>query len=212
MFGVEFVEAALVFSLVLGDAGVAGDQRVDRFGGGTDTGEELVGFDVQVGGVELGAHGLVDQLVDLVPVGEEVVDGVEERCCDLLVTDVRRGAWDAACVFVVAPPDAFLVFRACMPGFRPVPGAALPAPDLARERPLPGCGAPARGGGSQFCLDEVPHGWGDDRLMVAGDVVLGYFAFVLDQLLGEEVGDVGLLQQRVTFVFLVGEDAAHLAG
>ena len=59
---------------------------------------------------------------------------------------------------------------------------------------------------------EIPHGWGDDRLVVAGDVVLGYFAFVLDLLLGEEVGDVGLLQHCVAFVFLVGEDAAHLGG
>lgn len=45
--------------------------------------------------------------------------------------------------------------------------------------------------------------------MVAGDVVLGYFAFVLDLLLGEEVGDVGLLQQGVAFVFFVGEDSSY---
>lgn len=91
-----------------------------------------------------------------------------------------------------------------MPGFRPVPDSTLGAPNLAREYPLPGGGAPPGGGGSQFCLDEVPHSRGDDRLMVAGDVVLGYFAFVLDLFLGKEVDDVGLLQQRVTFVFLVG--------
>ena len=175
-------------------------------------GEELVGFDVQVGGVELGGHSAVDHLVHLVAAGEQVVDGVEERSRDLLVTDVRGRAWGVACVFVVAPPDAFLVLRACMPGFRPVPGAALGAPDFPGEGSLPGCGAPARGGGSQFCLDEVPHGWGDDQLVVAGDVVLGHFAFVLDLLLGEEIRDVGLLQQGVAFVFLVGEDAAHLAG
>ena len=70
MLGVEFVEAALVFSLVLGDADVAGDERVDRFGVGTDLGEELVGFDVQVGGVELGGHSAVDHLVHLVAAGE----------------------------------------------------------------------------------------------------------------------------------------------
>ena len=88
----EFVEAALVFGLVLGDVGIVGDQLVDRLGGSTHAGEELVGFDVQVGVVEFGAHGLVDQLVDLVPVGEEVVDGVEERCRDLLFADVRGRA------------------------------------------------------------------------------------------------------------------------
>ena len=53
----EFVEAALVFGLVLGDAGIAGDQ-----------------------------------LVDLVPADEEVVDGVEERFRDLLFADVRGRA------------------------------------------------------------------------------------------------------------------------
>ena len=88
----EFVEAALVFGLVLGDAGIAGDQLVDRLGGSTHAGEELVGFDVQVGGVEFGAHSLVDQLDDLVPADEEVVDGVEERFRDLLFADVRGRA------------------------------------------------------------------------------------------------------------------------
>lgn len=89
MFAGEFVEAALVFGLVLGDAGVAGYQRVDRLGGRTDAREELVGFDMKVGGVQFGSYGLVDQLVDLVPAGEEVVDGVEERGGDLFVADVR---------------------------------------------------------------------------------------------------------------------------
>ena len=212
MLGVEFVEAALVFALVLGDAGVAGDERVDRFGGGTDLGEELVGFDVQVGGVEFGGHRAVDHIIHLVAAGEQGVEGVEERGRDLLVTDVRGSAWGVACVFVVAAPDTFLVFRAGMPGFRPVPSAAPGAPDFSGEGALPGGGAAACGRGGEFCLYEVPHGWGDDRLVVAGDVVLGYFAFVLDLLLGEEVGDVGLLQQCVAFVFLVGEDAAHLGG
>lgn len=46
MLAGEFVEAALVFALVLGDAGVAGDQLVDCLGGHTHAGEELVGFDV----------------------------------------------------------------------------------------------------------------------------------------------------------------------
>ena len=57
MLAGEFVEAALVFGLVLGDAGIAGDQ-----------------------------------LVDLVPADEEVVDGVEERFRDLLFADVRGRA------------------------------------------------------------------------------------------------------------------------
>lgn len=46
MLAGEFLEAALVLGLVLGDAGVAGDQLVDRLGGRTDAGEELVGFDM----------------------------------------------------------------------------------------------------------------------------------------------------------------------
>ena len=46
MLAGEFVEAALVFALVLGDAGVAGEQLVDCLGGRTHAGEELVGFDV----------------------------------------------------------------------------------------------------------------------------------------------------------------------
>ncbi len=189
MVAVEFVEAALVFSLILGDAGVTGDQIVDRLGGGTNLSEDLIGFDVQIGGVELGGHGLVDHLIYLVAADEQGVDGVEERGGDLLGTDVRSVAWGVAGVFLVAPPDMFLVFGADMLGFRPVLGSALGASDFA----LPGGGAPPGGGGSEFCLDEVPHGRRDDRLMVTGDVVLAHFAFVLDLLLGEGVGDVGLL-------------------
>lgn len=95
VFAGEFVEPALVFGLVLDDSGVAGDQLVDRLGDRTHAGEELVGFDVYVGGVEFGTHGLVDQIVDLSLGGQEVVDGVEERGSDLAVADVRgrtRGA------------------------------------------------------------------------------------------------------------------------
>lgn len=36
----EFVESALVFGLVLGDAGVPGDQCIDRFGGSNDSGKK----------------------------------------------------------------------------------------------------------------------------------------------------------------------------
>ena len=129
----ECVEAALVFSLVLGDAGVAGYQRVDRLGGRTDARAELVGFDMKVGGVQFGSYGLVDQLVDLVPAGEEVVDGVEERGGDLFIADMRGRTRGSTCVFVVALPDAFFVFGAGMPGFRPVPDPALGAPDFAGE-------------------------------------------------------------------------------
>lgn len=129
----ECVEAALVFSLVLGDAGVAGYQSVDRLGGRTDAREELVGFDMKVGGVQFDSYGLVDQLVDLVPAGEEVVDGVEERGSDLFIADMRGRTRGSTCVFVVALPDAFFVFGAGMPGFRPVPDPALGAPDFAGE-------------------------------------------------------------------------------
>ena len=110
MLGGEFFEAVLVFGLVLGNPGVAGDERVDRFGGGTDTGEKLVGFDGQVGGVKLGGHGMVDHLVNRAPAGEQDVDGVEERCRDLLVTNMQGRTWGVACVFVVAAPDTLLVF------------------------------------------------------------------------------------------------------
>ena len=62
---------------------------------------------------------------------------------------------------------------------------------------------------SDFGLDKVPHGGADDGLVVSGDVVLGYFALVDDLLLSEEVCGVALLQECVSFVFLVGENGAH---
>lgn len=49
-------------------------------------------------------------------------------------------------------------------------------------------------------LDSLPQGWVDDRVVVAGDVVLRDFAFVLLDLLGQEVDGEGLLNQSVTLV------------
>ncbi len=63
-----------------------------------------------------------------------------------------------------------------------------------------------RGTFGQFGLDEVPHRWADDRFVAGGDVVLGHLALVDDLLLCQEVSNIGLLQEGVALVFLVGED------
>ena len=42
--------------------------------------------------------------------------------------------------------------------------------------------------------------------MAGGDVVLGHLALVDDLLLCQEVSNIGLLQEGVALVFLVGED------
>lgn len=64
----------------------------------------------------------------------------------------------------------------------------------------------------EFCLDHAPGDWGDDGFVVAGDVVLGYFAFVDFHGFVQEVGSEALLEQRVAFVFLVGQDRLHSRG
>lgn len=43
--------------------------------------------------------------------------------------------------------------------------------------------------------------------MVASDVVLGHFALVFDLPFSEEIRGVALLQERITFIFFVREDA-----
>lgn len=48
--------------------------------------------------------------------------------------------------------------------------------------------------------------------MVPGHVVLRHFTFVDLLGFGQEIGREALLQQRITFVFLVGEDGADGAG
>lgn len=45
--------------------------------------------------------------------------------------------------------------------------------------------------------------------MGTGDLVPGDLALILGLFLGQEVGDVGLLQQRVTCVLLVAQDRIH---
>ena len=94
---------------------------------------------------------------------------------------------------MVTAPDAFLVFATRVPGFRPVPGSALSTSDLPGEGALPGGGAPPDRMGGEFCLDCIPGGGVDDGLVVAGDVVLGYFAFVDFRGFGQEVGGEALL-------------------
>ena len=109
---------------------------------------------------------------------------------------------------MVAPPHSLFIFGSCMPGFRSVPGSALTAFDFAGEFSRTRARAASFPNVCKFGLNEVPHRCGHDRLMVASDIVLGYFAFVLELFLGQEVSCVALLKERVSFVFLVGQDVA----
>lgn len=79
-------------------------------------------------------------------------------------------------VFAVAAPDDAAVFAVGVPDFPSKTAAAVGADDHGGERV--GVGGAFACAACEFCLHGVPRGWGDDGFVVAGDVVLGYFAFV----------------------------------
>ena len=62
-----------------------------------------------------------------------------------------------------------------------------------------------RTGGFGAASADSRHLW-PVRLVAGGDIVLGHLALVDDLLLCQEVSNIGLLQEGVALVFLVGED------
>lgn len=63
--------------------------------------------------------------------------------------------------------------------------------------------------GSEFCLDEVPHGWGDDRLVVAGDAFVGVDSCEFPPCVAADVAGVvvDLSFVRGDWIFVVSRDA-----
>ncbi len=47
----------------------------------------------------------------------------------------------------------------------------------------------------EFCLHDIPGCWFDDRWIVTGHVVLGYFTFIDFHGFGQEIGGVSLFVQ-----------------
>lgn len=97
-----------------------------------------------------------------------------------------------------------------MPDFPPRTAAAVRAGDRVGEGV--GVGGAFACAAGEFCLDGVPRGRTDNGFVVSGDVVLRYFTFVNFHGFGQKVGGETLLQQRVAFVFLVGQDRTNSRG
>ncbi len=153
-----------------------------------------------------GVHDLVERGLDAGGDGRPLLDVGGERglegVLDLLGGQVWHRLGMLNPVFVVALPDDRAVLVGRVPYFRPVPGATHRAAQFHGER-VWGTLAFA---GFELVLHQIPRFRVDDRLVGSGHIVLGDLALVLDLLFGQEVSDVGLLQERVTTVFLVGED------
>ena len=64
----------------------------------------------------------------------------------------------------------------------------------------------------KFLLYQFKNLWTDDGFVVALHIVLWDFTLINLFLFGEEVHRVGFLQECVTLVFFVGEDATDCSG
>ena len=105
-----------------------------------------------------------------------------------------------------------------VPGDAPVQGAALAAHHHGREgvfATVPTewrfCFFRGRPFGNSFCqflLSAVEDARLQNLGQTAGNVVFGQVAVVLDGVVGEQAGLVGLLQQHISLVLHIGEDGA----
>lgn len=203
----ELVVAAVVVVGVMGGGCCGGDELVHQRDGFFDPLPQLSLLGFELAGVVdrfiEQTHGVIERVV----VGDALGQGCDERVLDLVLGDVGRGAAVGLVVFVVAAPDVAAVFAGGVPNFPPKPASTIGAFDLVGKGM--GAGGAFACAAGKFCLHGVPRGGVDDGLVVAGDIVLGYFTFVDFHGFGQEVGSETLLQERVAFVFLVGQDRTH---
>src|SRR5699024_2194885 len=107
---------------------------------------------------------------------------------------------------MIALPDNPAVFAVGMPDLRTVPLAALSAAYLTGEKMDAAVSPTAAFSTLQFLLNQLKHLRLNDGFMVALHIVLRDLALVDLFLFGEEIHRVALLQERITFVLLVGEN------
>ena len=156
-------------------------------------------------------HGIA-VLDDLVLCGEQLVCRPEEGCLNLCIGKVRSGAGLIAVVFMIALPDGLPVFAVGMPDLRSVPAAAFAAFDLGGEGVDSAVVFLTPATAFHLALNHLEYVWVDDGFMVSLNVVLRNLALVDLCLLGQEIDSVGFLQQGITFVFLVPQDALDRGG
>lgn len=145
---------------------------------------------------------------DGILLGKKLVDCRNKVAVDVLICKVRSGAFVVAIKFVIALPDGLFVLIIGVPGFGAVPASALATADFAGEK-VDTASSAALAAPFHFLLHHLEYFWADDCLMVTFHIVLRYLALVDLFLLGEEIHRVALLQKRIAFVFLIGEDAAN---
>ena len=113
---------------------------------------------------------------------------------------------------MITLPDDLPVGVVAVPDLRPVPAAAVSALELTGKDADRALAVPALGAGSHQRLHHLEGLRIDNGLVVVLDVVLRDFTLVGLFLLGQKIYSEGLLQQRITLVLFVGENAFDVAG
>ena len=113
---------------------------------------------------------------------------------------------------VIALPDDLSIGIVAVPDLRSVPATTIGALDFAGENADRTQAVLTLLAGSHQSLDHLEGFRGYDSFVVVAHIVLRYLALIHFLFLGEEVNGVTLLQERITFVFLVGEYATNVAG
>ena len=126
---------------------------------------------------------------------------------DRHLVEVRRGTALFVFVLLVALPDRPLVDIFGVPDLGAVPVTAVAAFDLPGKQVHTAVPVLSLGTSGQLALHHLEGFRINDDLVVALNVVLRNLAFVGFRLLGQEVHGVTLLQQGITLVLLVHEDA-----
>lgn len=204
--GGQILVFLVVIRLILHDVGVLVDAVLNESGDHVQLIGESIAFRLELRGVKDCVPDELEGFEDGFLVGEGLVCGAHESVLNLVVGQMRRGAF-LAVVFVIALPDDFPVFVRALPDLGAVPAATLDAFDFAGEVVYAAVAVPARTAFLKLNLHLIENIRINDGLMVALDVVLRNLALVDLRFLRQVIDGLSFLQQGVAFVFLVLEDA-----
>lgn len=200
--GGQAFEFLIVIRLILRDVGVLINAVLNEPGDDVQLIGKFIPLFFQRGGVKGSILDEMESFKNRLLIGEHLVCGANEGSFNLVVREMRRGAF-LAVVLVVALPGDLAVFIGRVSNLRAVPAAALAVSNLAGEVVNAAVAVPSRTALLKFSLHLVENVGVDDSLVIAFDVILRNLALVDLRLFGQVIDGVGFLQERVAFVLLI---------
>ena len=203
----QIVETFLVFSLILCDRGILPDAFFHHPGKKSHLTMKPFLLCQQVSQVKDGLDRGLAGTDGVWSPGQQDVGGSEKPGFDRRLVEEWRGAALFVFVLLVALPDRPFVDVVGVSDLGAVPAATISTLVFPGEKVDSAVPVPALGASGHLALHHLEGLRIDDGLVVAFNVILRNLALVGLRLLGQEIHSVTLLQQGITLVLLVHEDA-----